>query len=96
MYGILANVTIPAKTQNVNDVIKLISSCGGNELKTPLLSSPNNVLYTSPLYVSKFIGVIDNYLKLPLLMLLQEKHFTFVTDETLVGVRKGIQSIAWC
>ena len=73
---------IPVKTQNFKDVMGLISNCCGNELKTHLLSSPKNVLYASPVYISKFIGIIYNYLKLPLLASLQDKYFTVITDET--------------
>ena len=52
------------------------------ELKTHLLSSPKSTLYTSPVYISKFIGVIDYYPKPTLLASLQEKYFIFITDET--------------
>lgn len=69
-------------TQNSKDVIELISNCSGNELKSHLLSSPKNALLKSPVYVSKFIGLIDDYLKLPLLASLRDKRFAFTTDET--------------
>ena len=69
-------------TQNFEGVIELMRNCGGNELKTPFLSSPKNTLYISPVYISKYIGVIDDYLMLPLLALLREKHLTSITDET--------------
>ena len=69
-------------TQNFEGVIELIRNCGGNELKTLFLSSPKNTLYISPVYISKYIGVIDDYLTLPLLVSLREKHLTSITDET--------------
>lgn len=68
-------------TQNFEGVIELIRNCGGNELKTPFLSSLKNT-YISPVYISKYIGVIDDYLTLPLLASLREKHLTSITDET--------------
>ena len=60
----------------------MIGNCGGSEIKTHLISSPKNALYTSPLYISKFIDIIDKYIKLPLLALLRENYYMFITDET--------------
>lgn len=62
-------------TQNFKDVIELIDNCDGNEFETHLLTCPKNILYTSPVYRSKFIGVTDDSLKLPLLASLREKAF---------------------
>ena len=62
-------------TQNFKDVIEFIGNCGGNELKTHLLSSLKNALYTSPVYISRFIGVIDDYLKLSIARIVARKVF---------------------
>ena len=64
-------------THIFQDVVKLISDCEGNEVKTHLISTPKNTIYTSPQYIAKFIYIIDDYIKLPLLASLKEKHFTF-------------------
>ena len=69
-------------TQNFEGVIELIRNCGGNELKTLFLSSPKNTLYISPVYISKYIGVIDDYLTLPLLVSLRE-NITFIEQVVL-------------
>ena len=37
-------------TQNFEGVIELIRNCGGNELKTPFLSSPKNMFYITCLH----------------------------------------------
>ena len=64
-------------THIFQDVVKLISDCEGNKVKTHLISSPKNTIYTFPQYIAKFIYIIDDYIKLPLLASLKEKHFTF-------------------
>ena len=35
-------------THNFQDVVKIVSDCGGNEVKTHLICSPKNNIYTSP------------------------------------------------
>ena len=69
-------------THNFLDVVKLVSDFGGKEVKTHLISSPKNAIYTFPQYIGKFINIIDDYIKLPLLALLREKYFIFFTNET--------------
>ena len=71
-----------AYNNNFKDLVKLIGNCGGSEIKTHLISSPKNALYTSPLYISKCIDIIDKYIKLPLLASLRENYYAFITDET--------------
>jgi hypothetical protein len=39
-------------------------------------------MYLSPEYLNKYISIIDDYLKTPLLASLQQGHFTFYNDET--------------
>ena len=51
-------------------------------MKTCFISSPKDVIYISPHYVGKFINIIDDYIKFPLLASLTEKHFTFFSNET--------------
>ena len=71
-----------AYNNNFKDLVELIGNCGGSEIKTHLISSPKNALYTSPLYISKLIDIFDEYIKLPLLASLRENYYTFITDET--------------
>ena len=71
-----------AYDNNFKDLVELIGNCSGSEIKTHLISSPKNTLYTSPLYISKFIDIIDKYIKLPLLTSLRENYYTFITDKT--------------
>ena len=74
-----------AYNSNFKDLVELNENCGGSEIKTQLISSPKNAyiyLYTSALYISKLIDIIDEYIKLPLLASLRENYYTFITDET--------------
>ena len=54
-------------THNFQDVVKLVSYRGGNKVKTHLISSPKNAIYTSPQYIGNFTDITDGYIKLPLL-----------------------------
>ena len=47
-----------------------------------LLTAPKNAKYLSPLYVSKYIGTMSNYIKLPLLENIQNNLYSFYTEET--------------
>ena len=67
---------------NFQNVVKLISDCRGNKVKTQLISSPKNAIYTSSQYIGKFVNIFDVYIKLPLLASLRENQFTFFSDET--------------
>ena len=69
-------------TNNFQNVVKLISDCRGNKVKTQLISSPKNAIYTSSQYIGKFVNIFDVYIKLPLLASLRENQFTFFSDET--------------
>ena len=69
-------------TNNFQNVVKLVSDCRGNKVKTQLISSPKNAICTSSQYIGKFVKVFDVYIKLPLLASLRENHFTFFSDET--------------
>ena len=51
-------------------------------MKTHLISSHKDAIYTSSQHIGKFIDTIDDYIRLPFLASLREKHFTFFGNET--------------
>ena len=67
-------------THNFQDVVKLVSECGGNEVKTHLTSSPKNAIFTSPNILASLSALLMT-IKLPILASLRENHFTFFGDE---------------
>ena len=52
-----------AHTSNFKNVVELIADFGGDEVKTHLLNAPGNVMYLSPLYISKYIDIMNSYIK---------------------------------
>ena len=72
-----------AHSHNFKNLVDLVAECGGKELKTHLLTAPQNATYISPPFVAKFIEIIDNYIKAPLLASLKAgKYYTLYNDET--------------
>ena len=71
-----------AHTCNFKELVELISKCGSKELKTHLLTAAGNANYMSPEYISKYISIMNDYIKNPLIKSLAEQEFTFFTDET--------------
>ena len=56
-----------AHNHNFGDSVKLVADCGAKEISSHSLTAPKNVKYLSPLYVSKYIETMPNYMKQPLL-----------------------------
>ena len=71
-----------AHTCNFKELVELISKCGSKELKTHLLTAAGNANYMSPEYISKYISIMNDYIKNSLIKSLAEQEFTFFTDET--------------
>ena len=69
-------------THNFKNLVELIAECGGREIKTHLLTAPKNAVYISPPYIAKYIDIMNNYLKEPLLASLQSGKYTLYNDET--------------
>ena len=72
-----------AHTCNFKELVELISKCESKELKTHLLTAAGNANYMSPEYISKYISIMNDYIKNPLIKSLAEQEFTFFTDETV-------------
>ena len=70
-----------AHTCNFKELVELISKCRSKELKTHLLTAAGNA-NMSPEYISKYISIINDYIKNLLIKSLAEQEFTFFTDET--------------
>ena len=71
-----------AHTHNFKTLADLVSACGGKELQTHLLISPKNATFMSPDFLPKYIQIMDEHLKIPLLASLKCRPFTFFSDET--------------
>ena len=52
---------------NFRDNVGLVADCGAKEISSHLLTALKNGKYLSPLYVSKYIETMSNYMKQPLL-----------------------------
>ena len=72
-----------AHSHNFKSIVELVAGCGG-EIKKHFLHAPQNAIYKSPEYISKYIQVIiDDHIKLPLLTSLRSSGpFKFFNDET--------------
>ena len=70
-----------AHTHDFQTLAELVSKCDGKELQTHLLTSPKNAWYMSPDYLQKYIQIMDNYLKIPLIASLRSMHFAFFSEE---------------
>ena len=71
-----------AHTHNFGTLAELVSECGGKELQTHLLTSPKNAFYMLLDYLQKYIKIMDDYLKIPLLASLKSGHFVVFNGET--------------
>ena len=56
-----------AHTHNFKTLAELVGTCGGKELQVHLLTSPKNATFMSPHFLQKYIQIMDEHLKLPLL-----------------------------
>ena len=56
-----------AHSHNFCDIVELVADCGAKEIFSHLPTAPKNAKYLSPLYASKYIETISNYMKQPLL-----------------------------
>ena len=72
-----------AHSHNFKSIVELVAASGGEEIKKNLLHAPQNANYMSPEYISKYIQIMDDYIKLPLFASLRTSGpFTFFNDET--------------
>ena len=73
-----------AHTHNFKTLADLVSACGGERVtvQAHLLTSPKNATFMSPDFLQKYIQIMDEHLKLPLLASLKCGPFTFFSDET--------------
>ena len=72
-----------AHSHNFKSIVELVAACGGEEIKKHLLHAPQNANYMSPEYISKYIQIMDDHIKLPLLTSLSSSGpFTFFNNET--------------
>ena len=71
-----------AHSHNFRDIVELVTDCGAKEISSHLITAPKNAKYLSPLYVSKYIETMSNYMKQPLLENTRSNLYSFYTDET--------------
>ena len=72
-----------AHSHNFKSIVELAAACRVEEIKKHLLHTPENANYMSPEYISKYIQIMDDHIKLPLLTSLRSfDPFTFFNDET--------------
>ena len=71
-----------AHSHNFRDIVELVADCGTKEISSHLLTALKNAKYLSPLYVSKYIETMSNYIKQPLLENTHSNLYSFYTDET--------------
>ena len=72
-----------AHTINFEDLVKLISDCGAKELRQHLVNGARNATYTSKYTVNKYVEVLANHCKAPILNSLRNaEFFAFYCDET--------------
>ena len=57
-----------ANTNNILDIVELIASCGSKEIQNHLIYVSTNATYMSTTYVAKFIYVMYDHTRLPLLL----------------------------
>ena len=77
-----------AHTHNFNFLVVLIAKCGGKEVGTHLLTAPKNANYMSPLFIAKYISIINHYIEELLLASLHTNKYSLYNDET-----QGITSV---
>ena len=71
-----------AHTHNFKDLVELVALCGSKDVYTHLLLSPGNATYMSPDFIAKYINIIYDHVRLPLLTSLRKGKYAFFTDET--------------
>ena len=69
-------------SHNFRSVVELAADCGAKEISSHLLTALKNAKYLSPLYVSKYIETMSNYMKQPLLENMRSNLYSFYRDET--------------
>ena len=71
-----------AHSHNFRNIVELVADCGAKEISSHLLTAPKSAKYLSPLYVSKYIETMSNYMKQPLLENMRSNLYSFYRDET--------------
>ena len=71
-----------AHSHNFRDIKELVADCGTKEISSDLLTALKNAKYLSPLYVSKYIETMSNYMKQQLLENMGSNLYSFYTNET--------------
>ena len=71
-----------AHSHNFRDIVELVTDCGAKEISSHLFTALKNAKYLSPLYISKYIETMSNYMKQPLLENMRSNLYSFYTDET--------------
>ena len=74
-----------AHSHNFRDIVELVTDCGAKEISSHLFTALKNAKYLSPLYISKYIETMSNYMKQPLLENMRSNLYSFYTDETSDG-----------
>ena len=83
-----------AHSHNFKSIVELVAACSREEIKKHLLHAPQNANYMSLEYISKYIQIMDDHVKLPLLASLWSSgSFTFFIDETLDVTMTGQMAI---
>ena len=82
-----------AHTHSLKNVVDLVAERDGKELQTHLLTVSKNATYISPVYVAKYIDIMNEYLKAPLLASLRTGKCTRAYSRNLgqrsILTRKG-------
>ena len=71
-----------AHTHNFDSLVDLIGRCGGKEVETHLLTTLKNANYMSPLFIAKYISIINHYIEEQLLASLRDNKYSLYNDET--------------
>ena len=72
-----------AHTHNFENLLQLVSEYRGKEIQKHQLTSPKNATYFSPTYVAKYISIMNEYTKAPLLKsLINGQFYTLYNEET--------------
>ena len=71
-----------AHRHNFDSLVDLIGKCEGKEVETHLLTTPKNANYMSPLFIAKYISIINHYIEEPLLASLCDNKYSLYNDET--------------
>ena len=71
-----------AHSHNFRGIVELAADCDPKEISLHLLTAPKNAQYLSPLFVSRYIETMSNYMKQPLWKNMRSNLYSFYTDET--------------